>query len=173
LIFLILVFFLVIVATIDLQTYTIPDIFIYPLIFLGLFSSPMNFFLKEHGGIVISRSEEISAVLSSFQGIIVGGGILYLVGLLGKSMFKREAMGGGDTKLISGVGAFLGAVNVIWVIFLASFLGAITGAALVMVGRYKKFQIIPFGMYICIGAVLVLLLQPIFNRIYFDLIFPF
>ena len=96
--------------------------------------------------------------------------MLYLIALLGKGMFKREAMGGGDIKLISGVGVFLGAVNVLWVIFLASLLGAITGGVLRIVGKYKKFQPIPFGIYISLGTILVFLFQPRFNRIYLDLI---
>ena len=79
-------------------------------------------------------------------------------------------MGGGDIKLISGVGAFLGAVNVLWVIFLASLLGAITGGALRIAGKYKKFQEISFGIYISLGTISVFLFQPGFNRIYLDLI---
>lgn len=79
-------------------------------------------------------------------------------------------MGGGDIKLISGVGAFLGTVNVLWVIFLASLLGVITGGVLRIAGRYKKFQEVPFGIYISLGAILVFLFQPGFNRIYVNLI---
>ena len=169
-IFLLLVLFLIIVSTIDLQTYTIPNKFTYPLIILGLFSAPFNSFLKEYSGIIVSSSKELSLILSSFQGLLAGGGILYLIALLGKSIFKREAMGGGDIKLISGVGAFLGVVNVLWVIFLASLLGAITGAALIIAGRYKKFQPIPFGIYISLGTISVFLFQPGFSRIYLDLI---
>ncbi len=93
-----------------------------------------------------------------------------MIALLGRRMFKREAMGGGDIKLISGVGAFLGVANVLWVIFLASLLGAITGVTLIIAGRYKKFQPIPFGIYISLGTVLVFLFQPGLNRIYLDLI---
>jgi len=169
-IFLLLVLSLIIVSTIDLQTYTIPDKLTYPLIVLGLFSSPFNSFLKEYSGIIISSSKWLSLILSSFQGLLIGAGMLYLIALLGKGMFKREAMGGGDIKLISGVGVFLGAVNVLWVIFLASLLGAITGGVLRIVGKYKKFQPIPFGIYISLGTILVFLFQPRFNRIYLDLI---
>jgi len=112
----------------------------------------------------------LSLIVSSFLGLLVGGGILYLIALLGRKMFKREAMGGGDIKLISGVGAFLGAGNVLWVIFLASLLGAVTGGALIIAGKYKKFQEIAFGTYISLGTVLVFLFQPELNRIYLNLI---
>jgi len=169
-IFFLLVLSLIIVSTIDFQSYTIPNKFTYPLIIFGLFSSPFNSFLREHSWIIISNSKGLSLILSSFQGILIGGGILYLIALLGTSVFKREAMGGGDIKLISGVGAFLGAVNVLWVIFLASLLGAITGGALRIAGKYKKFQPIPFGIYISLGTISVFLFQPGFNRIYLHLI---
>lgn len=169
-IFLLLVLSLIIVSTIDLQTYTIPNRFTYSLIILGLFSSPFNSFLKEYSGIIISSSKQLSLIVSSFLGLLVGGGILYLIALLGRKMFKREAMGGGDIKLISGVGAFLGAGNVLWVIFLASLLGAVTGGALRITGKYKKFQEIAFGTYISLGTVLVFLFQPGLNRLYLNLI---
>jgi len=169
-IFLFLILSLVIVSAIDLQTYTIPNKFTYPLIVLGLVSSPLNSFLKEYSGIIVSSSEELSLIFSSFIGLLIGGSILYLIALLGRNIFKREAMGGGDIKLISGVGAFLGLVNVLWVIFLASLLGAITGGALIILGKYKRFQQIPFGIYISLGTMLVFLFQPGFNRIYLDLI---
>lgn len=169
LIFLLLVLCLLIVSAIDLQTYTIPDKLTYLLILLGLFSSPFNSFLGEYSLIVIG-SKELSLVLSSFQGLLIGGAILYLIALLGQRMFKREAMGGGDIKLISGVGAFLGVVNVVWVIFLASLLGAATGGLLAIAGKYKRFQPIPFGTYISLGAILVFLFQPGFNRIYLNLL---
>jgi leader peptidase (prepilin peptidase)/N-methyltransferase len=119
---------------------------------------------------MITSSEWLSLVVSSLLGFLVGGGLLYLIALLGRGMFKREAMGGGDIKLISGIGAFLGVVNVLWVIFLASLLGAITGGALRIAGKYKKFQEIAFGTYISLAAVLVFLFQPGFNRLYLELI---
>ena len=119
---------------------------------------------------IVGSSKELFLMFSSFLGLLMGGGIVYLIALLGRKMFRREAMGGGDIKLISAVGAFLGLVNVLWVIFIASLLGAITGAVLIISGKYKKFQPIPFGIYISLGAILVFLFQPGFNRIYLDLI---
>ncbi len=169
-IFLLLVLSLIIVSAIDFQTYTIPNRLTYSLIIFGLFSSPFNSLLKEYGGIIINGSRQLSLVVSSSLGLLLGGGVLYLIALLGRKLFKREAMGGGDIKLISGVGAFLGAANVLWVIFLASLLGAITGSALRIAGKYKKFQEIAFGTYISLGTVLVFLLQPGLNRLYLDLI---
>jgi len=169
-IFLILVLSLIIVSTIDLQTHTIPDRFTYSLIILGLSSSPFNSFLAQYGRIIITSPRWLSLIVSSLLGLVAGGGVLYLIALLGKGMFRREAMGGGDIKLISGIGVFLGAINVFWVIFLASLLGAITGGALRIAGKYKRFQEIAFGTYISLATVLVFLFQPGFNRLYLDLV---
>lgn len=169
-IFLLLVLSLIIISAIDFRTHTIPDRLTYSLIILGLLSSPFNSFLKQYGRIMITSPERLSLVVSSLLGLLAGGGLLYLIALLGRGMFKREAMGGGDIKLISGIGAFLGVVNLLWVIFLASLLGAITGGALIIAGKYKKFQEIAFGTYISLAAVLVFLFQPGFNRLYLELI---
>ncbi len=170
-IFLLLVLSLIIVSAIDFQTHTIPDIFTYSLIILGLFSSPFNSFLVQHGRIMISSPQWFSLIVSSLSGLVVGGGLIYFIALLGKGMFRREAMGGGDIKLISGIGVFLGAVNVLWVIFLASLLGAMTGGALRIAGKYKRFQEIAFGTYISLATVFVFLFQPGFNRFYLDLVY--
>jgi leader peptidase (prepilin peptidase)/N-methyltransferase len=60
-------------------------------------------------------------------GILVGGGSIYLMGLLGEWVFKKEAMGGGDVKLLAMVGSFLGWEYAILSFFLAPFFGSIVG----------------------------------------------
>jgi leader peptidase (prepilin peptidase)/N-methyltransferase len=44
----------------------------------------------------------------SLLGILAGGGIILVVGYVGKWVFKKEAMGDGDVKLMAMIGAFLG-----------------------------------------------------------------
>ncbi len=49
----------------------------------------------------------LGGLRSSIMGALVGGGSIYLTGLIGRWIFKREAMGMGDVKLMGMLGAVL------------------------------------------------------------------
>ena len=59
------------------------------------------------------------SILFSVLGILTGGGVLYITGMIGDFLFKKESMGGGDIKLLAGIGAFLGWQTALLVFFLA------------------------------------------------------
>lgn len=85
----------------------------------------------------------------SFLGLLVGGAMIYAIGVYGEFRFKKEAMGGGDVKLLAMVGAFLGWKLTILAFFLAPFLGAIVG----LYAKYvKKEEVIPYGPFLSLGA---------------------
>ncbi len=91
-------------------------------------------------------------LLSSSIGLIVGFGSLFLIAELGTRIFKKEAMGFGDVKLMGAIGAFLGWQAVLFTIFASSLLGSIAGVTLIALGGVKMQSRIPFGPYICAGA---------------------
>ncbi len=64
-----------------------------------------------------------------------GYGMLWAVGLMGKVLFRKEAMGMGDVKLFAFLGAWLGPLNCIWILFLSAFVGAIMGLSLLLAHR--------------------------------------
>ena len=67
-------------------------------------------------------------------GACVGAGLLYLVGLLGRLVLRREAMGGGDVAMLAMVGGYLG-----WEAVLATvFLGAVVGLVLELALRARR-----------------------------------
>ncbi|MCX8012482.1 MAG: prepilin peptidase, partial [Desulfobacterota bacterium] len=112
--FIYFVFFssLLIIAFIDLKHQIIPNIISIPGIGIGLLAS-----------IVLPRI----TYLESLFGIILGGGILYLVAQGYYLATKTEGMGMGDVKLLAMIGAFLGTKAVITTVFLSAFLGALVG----------------------------------------------
>jgi len=61
--------------------------------------------------------------MASGIGFIVGGGVLYLIALLGDWIFKKESMGGGDIKMAAMLGAFLGWQKVVLVFFGSAVVG--------------------------------------------------
>jgi leader peptidase (prepilin peptidase)/N-methyltransferase len=93
----------------------------------------------------------------SLLGVVVGGGALYLIGVLGELFLKKESMGGGDVKLAAMLGAFMGWKLVLISLFVAFFIGAVVGV-IVMARKPKNWDSsLPFGPFIALGAVLALL----------------
>jgi leader peptidase (prepilin peptidase)/N-methyltransferase len=85
-------------------------------------------------------------------GFFLGGGLLYLAAVLGEWLLKKEAMGGGDIKLLAMLGIYLGMKGVLLTIFLGSVIGLIITIVLLATGWMKKDQPIPFGPFLAIGA---------------------
>ena len=95
----------------------------------------------------------------SAVGIVVGGGIFFLVAEVYHLMTGREGMGGGDIKLIAGIGAMLGWYPVLMVIFLSSILGSIYGLFAIVVLKKGRLAEIPFGPFISIAALVYFILS--------------
>ena len=67
----------------------------------------------------------------------------------GTWLFKQEAMGGGDIKMMAMVGAFLGWQGVLLTIFLGALLGSLIFVPLTLAGSKK---LVPFGIFLALGA---------------------
>ncbi|MBN1980561.1 MAG: prepilin peptidase [Chitinivibrionales bacterium] len=90
--------------------------------------------------------------LQSVVGALAGGGILFLFGLFGEYVLrKKDAMGGGDVKLMAFIGALWGWKVALIAIVLASFLGSIIGLSLIIVRLMPKNNKIPFGPFLAGG----------------------
>jgi len=157
-IFLLFTLLLVIASGIDARLRIIPDKISFSLMAAGVLFSPFNSFLAM--SVPLLSPGMIANAVFSLSSILLSAGILYLIAVLGEKIFKKEAMGGGDIKLIAGIGAFTGIINVLWVIMLASLLGGAVGSILLLCGKKKRFETIPFGPYLCIASLVVVLAQP-------------
>ena len=89
----------------------------------------------------------------SLLGALVGGGSVYLMGILGDFLFKKESIGGGDVKLLAMVGAFMGWKLALLSFFIAPFFGAIFG--LIEMLRTKDTTI-AYCPFLVLGALLSL-----------------
>ena len=147
--FCLFVFSLLVITVIDFDFQIIPDEISFFLIILGLM---VSFFNPILGDTVLHR------ILNSFFGFLTGGGSLLIVAIIGKWIFGKDAMGGGDIKIMAGVGAFIGWDKVLFSIFIACFLGSIVGISMMLLKKIGKRQEIPFGPYLAISSFLVLFL---------------
>lgn len=142
-------FVLVVITVIDIEHFIIPDVFSLSLIVVGFAGSAVNYPLGET---VMQRMG------NSMAGILLGGGGLLAVGYLGEKILKKEAMGGGDIKLLAGIGAVLGWQRVLSTLFVASLFGSIAGIYLIVTKRMKRTEYLPFGPYLAVAAYLNLFL---------------
>jgi leader peptidase (prepilin peptidase)/N-methyltransferase len=89
------------------------------------------------------------SLLRSFAGLLAGGGSIYLTGLIGNAIFKKESMGGGDVKLMAMLGAFIGWKLVLLTFFVAPFFGSVVGIVLkIRTGE----SLIPYGPFLSLAA---------------------
>ena len=121
------------IALTDARFYIIPDQFSLGGLVLGLGLA----FLP--GGI-----DPIQALI----GAIVGFGLLESVAVVGKWMFKKDAMGGGDIKMMAMVGSFLGWTGVLLTVFGGALLGSVIFGPI----SYKTKQLVHFGIFLAAAA---------------------
>ncbi|RKY29271.1 MAG: hypothetical protein DRP79_00885, partial [Planctomycetota bacterium] len=106
-------------------------------------------------------AENFMGFFSSIFGVAVGAGIIILVGLFGKALFRKEAMGFGDVKFLAMIGGFLGWDMTLLAFLLACFTGALIGVVVMIV---TKDHYMPFGPNLALGAVAVILFRDVINR---------
>ncbi|MBN2259631.1 MAG: prepilin peptidase [Clostridiales bacterium] len=95
----------------------------------------------------------ISSWESGLIGMGIGFGIFFLIALVTGGM-----MGGGDIKLMAVLGLWMGAIN-IWIVTLLAFvLGAVISVGLLILKIKGRKDMIPFGPFIILAALLVLFL---------------
>jgi len=124
---------LLIISFIDLQHFLIPN----ALILAGLFTVLVKFLLIQG-----------TSILSSFMGAIGGGFFLFLAGLIGQLIFKKESMGAGDIKLAAMLGAFVGLKGILMSLFLAIFLATLFGSVGILLQKLDRKSLIPFAPFI-------------------------
>ncbi len=132
------------VCVTDFETGLIPDKLTFSGMIAGLAFSALRPVLQK-------ETLWYAAMKASFLGLLGGGAILFAIGLLGRAIFKKESMGGGDIKLLAMLGAFLGLKNAFY-IFILSPLVALPFALYMKI--FRKAETIPYGPFLAFtGAV--------------------
>lgn len=104
------------------------------------------------GGLVLGLALSLGGGWQGFLHAVIGAGtgfgILWLVAVVGKWVFKEEAMGGGDIKMMAMVGSFVGWKGVLLTIFS----GALFGTLVFVPLSLKRKRLVPFGVFLAVGA---------------------
>jgi leader peptidase (prepilin peptidase)/N-methyltransferase len=102
-----------------------------------------------------------ASVIGALIGAMIGGGSLWLMGWTWEKLRGIEAMGLGDVKMMFMVGAYLGWRLTILNIFLGVLSGSLIGIVLMArQGKRNMQMLLPFGVFLGIGAIAALLIGP-------------
>ncbi len=156
------VYVLIIVSAVDFETMLISDVFTLLLFLLGVAGS---FFNPNFSGGWGGR------LTSAGIGTAAGAGVIWALALIGRKIYKKEAVGDGDIFLMGGIGALCGWQGVITTLMMASFFGSIYGVTLLILKRAERMSHMPFGPFLALGAAINIyfLIKPE----YFFFILPF
>jgi len=143
---------LVALSFIDFDTQLLPDALTKPGLALGLAAGVWPGVAGELGDDP-TVAPALRSALAGVVGAGVGGGVTWAIRALGSAVFRREAMGFGDVKLMAMIGAFLGWRSALLTMLLGCVAGAIFGGLGLLFGGSAR---IPFGPYLALGAVAAL-----------------
>lgn len=136
-----LVWCLVALTFIDVDTQLLPDSITLPLLWAGLLFNLNDTFVDLH-----------SAVVGAAAGYLT----LWSVYWLFKLSTGKEGMGYGDFKLLAALGAWFGWQMLPLTILLSSLVGAVVGIALIVLAKRGRNVPIPFGPYLAAAGLLAL-----------------
>ena len=141
---------LIVITFIDLDFQIIPDRITLPGIPIGLLA-----------GSLLLPDPFLRAAALGWRGSVIGAisGFLffYLIAIVGEKVFRKEAMGGGDIKMMAMVGGFLGWKGIVLTTFLGSLFGSVIGILMMMFRGRERGSLIPFGPFLAAGAAVSLI----------------
>ena len=137
----ILIWILIALTGIDIDTQLLPDGMTLALLWIGL---------------AVNLFDTWTSLPSAVIGAMLGYGSLWSVYWAFKLVTGKEGMGYGDFKLLGALGAWFGWQTVPVIILLSSFAGALLGISILLLRRLERDTPMPFGPYLA-GAGLVIL----------------
>lgn len=122
---------------IDLEHHLLPDAITLPGIVAGLLAS---LFLPP-------------GIRDALIGMLLGGGVLWVIGEAYYRYSGQEGMGGGDVKMLAMIGAFLGWELVIVTLVFSSIAGSLIGLAVIAIKRGDMKYALPYGTFLALAAI--------------------
>ncbi len=138
----ILVWGIIALVMIDYDTYLLPDSLTLPLLWMGL---------------VVNSISGFVSLQDAVYGAIAGYLSLWCIYWLFKLLTGKEGMGAGDFKLLACIGAWLGWQSLPTAILISAGVGSIIGITLMALTQRKSDQAIPFGPFLGLAFLILLL----------------
>jgi len=134
---------LVALAWIDFETTLLPDVLTQPLVWAGL---------------LVNLFDAFTSVQTAVVGAVAGYLFLWVIFHVFRLLTGREGMGQGDFKLLAALGAWFGVEALPMLLLSASLVGVLIGGTLTLTGRASRGQPLPFGPYLALAGLVMLLL---------------
>ncbi len=161
---LVLTWFLIALAFIDIDTQLLPDNLTLPLLWLGLLVALVLPATDGAGYPVDLRT----AVIGAIAGYLSLWGMYHLFRLI----TGKEGMGYGDFKLLAALGAWLGWQMLLPILIGAAGVGALVGIAAILLKARDKGVPMAFGPYLAAAGWLMLMFGPPLVNSYLGLYAP-
>ncbi len=120
--------------------------------YVTLYTMPVGWLASNMGLLPITPLESIG-------GSLIGLLILVAVRFISKKFLGKDGLGQGDIDLLCFIGAFTGPSGCWITLMTASLLGSILGIFYFILARGKRDILLPFGMFLGMGAILYVLFQ--------------
>jgi leader peptidase (prepilin peptidase)/N-methyltransferase len=126
---------------IDIDHFLLPDRFTLSLIPVGVLT-------------VLFRKD--FHLQDSLLGIIAGGGIIFIFSAGYYLLRKKIGMGGGDIKIMAGVGAFVGPKLALLTILLGTIFALIAAIPFLATKKKSLDAMLPFGPFLALAGIICL-----------------
>ena len=146
---LLLTWYLISLAFIDIDTQYLPDRMTLPLVWLGVVAALVAPAVNGEPLPVDLRSSVIGAVAGYMS--------LWSVYWLFKLLTGKEGMGYGDFKLLAAIGAWLGWKMLLPTILISAVVGAVAGVAILSLQKKERTTPISFGPFLAAAGWLMLM----------------
>jgi leader peptidase (prepilin peptidase)/N-methyltransferase len=148
---------LLVLSLIDLDHRILPDVITRPAIVVGIAAS---FAIHRTG--LENGAREAGLIGGTFwweapAAAVAGYAAFALIAWAGRQYYGQEALGRGDWKLAAMLGAFLGFKGLLLTVFIGSLLGAMIGLSLVALRKASRTTPIPFGTFLGLAGIAVVL----------------
>ena len=127
---------MVVLFAIDLEHQLLPNVITLPGIVVGLIASAVL----------------PPGLVDALIGVLIGGGVLWLIGEAYFRYSGHEGMGGGDVKMLAMIGAFLGWKLVLVTLVLSSIAGSVIGLLVIAIRKGGMKYALPYGTFLALGA---------------------
>lgn len=117
---------------------------------ITLWCIPLIWILAYTHHLSVSLQESIIAACSTFF-------ICKAISYITQKWFSQEALGAGDASLLAFLAAYLGYNHTWFAMTIGSCCGALYGILCILRGHNKKTLQLPFGTFLCIGTLCVLM----------------
>ena len=144
-------------AIIDWETFLLPEPLTRSALLVGLGWRLLLPVLEGRASVAAIAETAISGIGAAVLGIF----LLEIIGWIGLLVLGKDAMGGGDGKLLAAIGMWLGWQAVLVTVFISCAVGTAGAGVLgILQQRSQWSKPIPFGPYLVLGGALALFVGP-------------